>query len=577
MGGERELIGRALTALDRRTGAGPLLAKGLRYAFPENWTFLLGEIALYSFIVLVATGVYLTLFFEPSLHTSIYHGSDAALQGARVSDAYGSTVHLSLDVRAGLLMRQTHHWAALVFIAAILLHLMRIFFTGAFRSPRELNYLIGLTMLVLAILEGFFGYSLPDDLISGMGLSIAYAVAMSVPVIGEQLARWFWGGQFPGADAFESRIYIIHVLLIPALLAALIAVHLALIMILRHTQFAGPGRRERNVVGLAMWPAYALRSAGLFFAVTAVLFLLGGLVQINPIWQYGPYQPWLGTNGVQPDWYMGWLIGALRLMPNFEPTLFGRTIPNPFFGGVLFPGVTFGLLYAWPWIERAVSGDRSRHHLLQRPRDNPWRTAFGAAMMTWVLVPFLAGSSDRIFVSFDIPYQRQIEVLRVVWLLLPPVGVPAHARHLPPPPRQRHAPAARLDRPGRDAAAGRWFSRSRARRLDHASNLAPTGISRAKHEEETDMGVAEVAGLVVRPAVTGTMRARKTKSRQHSRGQEAVDRLRRRGGPVHPADQGAGRLHRTPVRGRRRRPRLSDVDTRISSPARPTAEPDLTV
>ena len=421
MGGERELIGRALTALDRRTGAGPLLAKGLRYAFPENWTFLLGEIALYSFIVLVATGVYLTLFFEPSLHTSIYHGSDAALQGARVSDAYGSTVHLSLDVRAGLLMRQTHHWAALVFIAAILLHLMRIFFTGAFRSPRELNYLIGLTMLVLAILEGFFGYSLPDDLISGMGLSIAYAVAMSVPVIGEQLARWFWGGQFPGADAFESRIYIIHVLLIPALLAALIAVHLALIMILRHTQFAGPGRRERNVVGLAMWPAYALRSAGLFFAVTAVLFLLGGLVQINPIWQYGPYEPWLGTNGVQPDWYMGWLIGALRLMPNFEPTLFGRTIPNPFFGGVLFPAVTFGLLYAWPWIERVVSGDRRRHHLLQRPRDNPWRTAFGAAIMTWVLVPFLAGSSDRIFVSFDIPYQRQIEVLRAVWLVLPPV------------------------------------------------------------------------------------------------------------------------------------------------------------
>ena len=233
-----------------------------------------------------------------------------------------------------------------------------------------------------------------------------------------------------------------------------------------------------------MWPAYALRSAGLFFAVTAVLFLLGGLVQINPIWQYGPYQPWLGTNGVQPDWYMGWLIGALRLMPNFEPTLFGRTIPNPFFGGVLFPGITFGLLYAWPWIERAVSGDRSRHHLLQRPRDNPWRTAFGAAIMTWVLVPFLAGSSDRIFVSFDIPYQRQIEVLRAVLVVAAARGVPAHAQHLPPAPCQRHAPAARLDRPGRDAATGRRLSRSRARRLDHASNPAPAGISRAKREEE---------------------------------------------------------------------------------------------
>jgi ubiquinol-cytochrome c reductase cytochrome b subunit len=211
------------------------------------------------------------------------------------------------------------------------------------------------------------------------------------------------------------------VLLIPALLGLLIAVHLALIMVLRHTQFAGPGRRERNVVGLVMWPAYALRSAGLFFAVAAVLFGLGGLVQINPIWQFGPYQPWLGTNGVQPDWYMGWLIGALRLMPNFEPRLFGYTIPNPFFGGVLFPAIVFMLLYAWPWIERWVSGDDREHHLLQRPRDNPWRTAVGMAVLTWVLVPFLAGSSDRIFVTFDIPYERQVEVLRLVWLLLPPI------------------------------------------------------------------------------------------------------------------------------------------------------------
>ena len=419
MGGERELIGRALTALDRRTGTGPLLAKGLRYAFPENWTFLLGEIALYSFIVLVATGVYLTLFFEPSLHTSIYHGSDAALQGARVSDAYGSTVHLSLDVRAGLLMRQTHHWAALVFIAAILLHLMRIFFTGAFRSPRELNYLIGLTMLVLAILEGFFGYSLPDDLISGMGLSIAYAVAMSVPVIGEQLARWFWGGQFPGAHAFESRIYIIHVLLIPALLAALIAVHLALIMILRHTQFAGPGRRERNVVGLAMWPAYALRSAGLFFAVTAVLFLLGGLVQINPIWQYGPYEPWLGSNGVQPDWYMGWLEGALRLFPGWRLHIFGYPLSELFWPGVLLPGVTFGLLYLWPFMEARVTGDRAEHHLLDRPRDRPARTAIGTGVLTFYVVLTVAGAQDIIAQKLGVSIPPVTWTLRVLLIALP--------------------------------------------------------------------------------------------------------------------------------------------------------------
>ena len=415
------MIRKGTSALDERTGVGPMLVKALRYPFPENWTFLLGEIALYSFIILVLTGIYLTFFFQPSLHTTVYHGSYSPLQGATVTDAYGSTVHLSLDVRAGLLVRQTHHWAALVFIAAITLHLMRIFFTGAFRKPRELNYVIGLTMLTLAILEGFFGYSLPDDLLSGMGLAIAYSVAMSIPVIGEDLARWFWGGQFPGSHTVESRMYVIHVLLIPGILGLLIAVHLALIMVLHHTQFAGPGRRERNVVGLVAWPSYALRSIGLFFAVTAVLFALGGLVQINPIWQYGPYEPWVGTNGVQPDWYMGWLIGALRLMPNFEPTIGGYTIPNPFWGGVLFPMVTFGILYVWPWAERWVSGDRREHHLLQRPRDNPWRTAIGAALFTWVVVPFVAGSSDRIFVTFDIPYPRQVDVLRAAWWLLPPV------------------------------------------------------------------------------------------------------------------------------------------------------------
>jgi ubiquinol-cytochrome c reductase cytochrome b subunit len=415
------VIRKSTSALDDRTGIGPMLAKALRYPFPENWSFLLGEIALYSFVILVLTGIYLTLFFDPSLHTTVYHGSYAPLEGAKVSDAYGSTVHLSLDVRAGLLVRQTHHWAALVFIAAITLHLMRIFFTGAFRKPRELNYVIGLTMLTLAILEGFFGYSLPDDLLSGMGLAIAYSVAMSIPVIGEDVARWLWGGQFPGSHAFESRMYIIHVLLIPGILGLLIAVHLALIMVLHHTQFAGPGRRERNVVGLVAWPSYALRSIGLFFAVAASLFALGGLVQINPIWQYGPYEPWVGTNGVQPDWYMGWLIGALRLMPNFEPTIGGYTIPNPFWGGVLFPLVTFGILYVWPWAERWVSGDRSEHHLLQRPRDNPWRTALGAALFTWVVVPFVAGSSDRIFVTFDIPYPRQVDVLRAAWWLLPPI------------------------------------------------------------------------------------------------------------------------------------------------------------
>jgi ubiquinol-cytochrome c reductase cytochrome b subunit len=414
------LIRRAVRALDQRTGAGSILGKALKYVFPDHWTFLFGEIALYSFVILVGTGIYLTLFFEPSTSQVVYHGSYAPLRGQEISKAYESALDLSFNVRAGLLIRQVHHWAALTFVAAIVVHLMRIFFTGAFRKPRDLNYYIGLTMLMLAVLEGYAGYSLLDDLLSGMGLAIGNAVALSIPFVGGQLGTLIWGGRFPGTDAFMSRLFIAHVLLLPVAIGSLIAVHLAMVATPHHTQFRGRGRSETNVVGTPLWPAYALRSLGLFAAVAAVLFALGGLVQINPIWQWGPYEPYLGTNGAQPDWYLGWLIGALRLMPHFDITVGSYTVvPNPFWGGVLFPLVVFGFLFAWPSIERRWSGDRAQHNLLDRPRDNPRRTAIGAALFTWVATIFFAGSADRAFVQFGVPYEGQLWAYRAASFLLP--------------------------------------------------------------------------------------------------------------------------------------------------------------
>jgi ubiquinol-cytochrome c reductase cytochrome b subunit len=414
------VIRRAVGALDQRTGAGSILGKALKYAFPDHWTFLFGEIALYSFLILVATGIYLTLFFEPSTSQVVYHGSYAPLRGQEVSKAYASAVDLSFNVRAGLLFRQVHHWAALTFVAAIVVHLMRIFFTGAFRKPRDLNYYVGLTMLILAVVEGYAGYSLLDDLLSGMGLAIGNAVALSVPFVGGQLGTLVWGGRFPGTDAFMSRLFIAHVLLLPVAIGSLIAVHLAMVATPHHTQFRGRGRSEGNVVGTPLWPAYALRSLGLFFAVAAVLFALGGLVQINPIWQWGPYEPYLGTNGAQPDWYLGWLIGALRLMPHFDITVGSYTVvPNPFWGGVLFPAIVFGFLYAWPSIERRLTGDRAQHNLLDRPRDNPRRTAVGAALFAWVATIFFAGAADRAFVQLGVPYEGQLWGYRAASILIP--------------------------------------------------------------------------------------------------------------------------------------------------------------
>jgi ubiquinol-cytochrome c reductase cytochrome b subunit len=419
--GEAELIRRAIMFLDSRTGALPFARKGLRYLFPDHWSFLLGEVALYAFVVLVATGVYLTLFFEPSLAETTYSGSYKPLRGLPMSEAYRSAVDLSFDVTSGLLMRQTHHWAANVFVAAIVLHLLRVFFTGAFRKPRELTWIIGLLMLFTTLLEGYLGYSMVDDLLSGMGLAIGYGVAMSIPVVGADLALGIWGAPFPGDPMFESRMYIGHVFLLPVLIGTLLAGHLALVASRHHSQFRAAKRAsERRIVGMPAFPAQVPRSLGLLFATAALLFLLGGLVQINPIWQWGPYEVAQGTNGAQPDWYLGWLIGSLRLVPGFDLSIGDYTlVPNPFWGGALFPLVVLVVLAAWPWLERRFTGERGFHNVLDRPRDAPGRTAFGVAFFSWVALIFISGSADRADVFFGLDYESQIWFYRVAVVIVP--------------------------------------------------------------------------------------------------------------------------------------------------------------
>jgi ubiquinol-cytochrome c reductase cytochrome b subunit len=347
-----------------------------------------------------------------------------------MTEAYHSVLNISFSVRAGLLIRQTHHWAADVFVAAILLHLLRIFFTGAYRKPRELTYVLGLSILGVSLLEGYLGYSLVDDLLSGMGLAIGYAVAVSIPFVGGNLAELIWDGPFPGTHAFFSRMYIAHVFLFPALIAVLLTAHLALVALRHHTQFkAGPRQTERKIVGVPTFPGQTPRSLGLFLITAGVLFLLGGLAQINPIWLWGPYHTYSSTNGAQPDWYLGWLIGALRLMPGWDFVV-GRytVIPNPFWGGVLFPLGVFGFLLSWPWVERRfVTHDYGYHNLLQRPRDAPVRTGIGVGVFTFVAMIFVAGAADRIDVLFGWSYTSQIWTYRIaIWLVPLAVGVLAH-------------------------------------------------------------------------------------------------------------------------------------------------------
>jgi ubiquinol-cytochrome c reductase cytochrome b subunit len=414
------MIKRLARWIDDRLGASRFTEEALNKVFPDHWSFMLGEIALYCFVVLVLTGVFLSLFFDASVSETVYEGSYDPLDGVVVSDAYNSVMQLSFDVRAGLVMRQIHHWAALVFVWAIVAHLCRIFFTGAFRRPREINWMIGVTLLILALFNGFTGYSLPDDLLSGTGLRIAYSIALSIPLIGTWIAFLVFGGEFP-ADEIIGRLFVTHIMIVPALIGALIAAHLAILWRQKHTQFPGPGQRESNVVGSKLWPTYTAKSVGLFFGVFAVLAVLGGLVQINPIWLYGPFEPQQVTSPAQPDWYLGWIEGALRLFPAWELRAFGYELPNPFYPAVLLPGITFTLLFAWPFLEARFTHDREPHHLLDRPRDHPMRTALGMATLTFYAVLLLAASNDLIAKWFLVSVESVTWVFRVLLFLLPPL------------------------------------------------------------------------------------------------------------------------------------------------------------
>src|SRR4029453_3287858 len=297
----------------------------------------------------------------------------------------------------------------------------RVFFTGAYRRPRELNYALGMGLLLLGLAEGFTGYSLPDDLLCGIGLRIAYSVSLSIPVIGTWLTYLVFGGEFPTHDII-SRLFVFHVMLLPAILLVGVAVHIVILVLQKHTQFAGPGRTERNVVGKRLWPEQTFKSVALFLIIAGVLAGLGGLAQINPIWEYGPYNPFSVTAPAQPDWYIGWLDGALRRAPPWDVNLFGYTIPEVFWPAVFLPSILLGLVTFWPWIEPLFTRDRAEHHLLQRPRDMPFRTATGVAGLVLFFIMFLEGGNDVIGILLNVPVETITRLLQVAFVVVPAIA-----------------------------------------------------------------------------------------------------------------------------------------------------------
>nr|WP_233255456.1 ubiquinol-cytochrome c reductase cytochrome b subunit [Naasia lichenicola] len=405
--------------LDERTSISAVVKEFGRKIFPDHWSFMLGEVALYSFVVILISGSFLTFFFQASMAEVVYNGSYVPLKGLEMSAAMNSSLDISFDVRGGLLMRQVHHWAALLFIASIVLHMLRIYFTGAFRKPRELNWVIGFLLFVLAMGEGFTGYSLPDDLLSGNGLRIIDGLLKGIPVIGTWISYLLFGGEFPGTQII-GRLYTLHILLLPAIVVALIALHLVFVVVHKHTQYPGPGKTNNNVVGYPILPVYAAKAGGFFFIVFGVIMLMAAFFTINPIWNYGPYDPSPVSAGTQPDWYIGFADGALRLIPpGWEWTLGNYTFSLNVFLPVVVLGLFIVAVLLYPFFEGWVTGDKREHHLLDRPRNAPTRTAIGAAGITFYCGLFFAASSDLIATHFKMAMEHVIHILQFTTVIGP--------------------------------------------------------------------------------------------------------------------------------------------------------------
>jgi ubiquinol-cytochrome c reductase cytochrome b subunit len=413
------ITAKASNYLDERTSISGAVKEFGRKIFPDHWSFLLGEVALYSFVIILLSGTFLTFFFQASMTPVEYDGSYVPLRGVEMSAAMSSTLDLSFDIRGGLLMRQVHHWAALLFVSSIGLHMLRVFFTGAFRKPREINWSIGFVLFVLAMAEGFTGYSLPDDLLSGNGLRIIDGMIVGVPVIGTWISFLLFGGEFPGGD-IVGRLYTLHILLLPLIVLAFIVLHLMFVIIHKHTQYPGPGRTEQNVVGYPVLPVYAAKAGGFFFIVFGVVALFAATVTINPIWSYGPYDPSPVSAGTQPDWYIGFADGALRLMPpHLETYWFGYTWSWNILIPILILLAFLAVVFAYPFFEAWVTGDKREHHILDRPRNAPVRTAIGAAGVTFYAVLWAAASSDIIATHFKVTMEGVINTLQILLILGP--------------------------------------------------------------------------------------------------------------------------------------------------------------
>lgn len=408
-------------ALDSRMKLkGPTRATANK-VFPANWSFLLGEVATIAFGILVATGIFLTLFYRASTDPTIYSGTNEFFDGATVPAAFESIIRLSDDVPGGLFVRRVHRAASHLFIATIVMHMLRIIMTGAFRKPRELNYHLGIGLLTVALGEGFLGYSLPYDSLAGTGIRVAYSIVLSIPYIGENVAFWIFGGEFPTGDIIP-RFHALHVFVLPLVLTGMIALHVMILVRQKHTQMPKPEIDGHTyIVGKPLWPSQFAESTTLFLWVGGLLALGATLIPWSDVELLGPYVAGEVGNNAQPDWFLFWTDGLLRALPPFEFRILGATINTVFVAGAVIPGLMFGLLFAYPFIERKVYGLTGDWHVLTNPLDIPLRAAMVMGTFSFVLLASANATNDILSRMFGVPIENLVFAFRLSMVVLPPL------------------------------------------------------------------------------------------------------------------------------------------------------------
>jgi ubiquinol-cytochrome c reductase cytochrome b subunit len=390
-------------------------------AVPNHWTTWLGVVPLTCIVVIFATGLLLMFLYTPSSTRVMYDGSYLPLHGVEMSRALESTLYISFDVRGGLLLRQLHHWAALLLPASLVLQLLTIFFTGGFRRPRRGSWVLLVLIFLTTLIGGWSGYALPDDMLSGSGLRIVEGVAQGIPILGSWLAALLFGGSFPGR--IIEHLYPVHVLIAPAALAVLVALRAAASYSRRPAQWPGTSRTEQNVIGMPLLPNAATRALGLAAATAGVLVLIAAAVRIAPVWEYGPSDPGNASAGSQPDWYTGFLDGALRLIPpGWEFEWLGYTWTLAIVVPLAAIGLFFVLVAAYPFVEAWVRGDAAEHHLLDRPRATPTRTGIGVAGLIFIGGLWAAASSDLIATTFRVSVEAVVLAFQAFVLVAPAAG-----------------------------------------------------------------------------------------------------------------------------------------------------------